>query len=71
MAYDTLVLAQHNAVLTITVHRPEVLNAQSRIMREEFDDALAQAAEDDSIRVLIVAGLASIFRLDTISSHRA
>ena len=61
MAYDTLVLAQHDAVLTITVNRPEVLNAQSRIMREEFDAALAQAAEDDSIRVVIVAGAGQHF----------
>jgi enoyl-CoA hydratase len=61
MAYDTLVLTQHDAVLTITVNRPEVLNAQSRIMREEFDAALAQAAEDDSVRVVIVAGAGQHF----------
>ena len=56
MDYQTLILDRDGAVLRITVDRPEVLNAQSRIMREEYDDALAQAAEDDSVRVVIVAG---------------
>ncbi len=31
MAYETLTLAQDGAVLTLTVSRPEVLNAQSRV----------------------------------------
>lgn len=61
MPYDTLLLEQQEAVLTITVNRPEVLNAQSRIMREEFDDALAKAAEDDGVRVVIVAGAGQHF----------
>ena len=34
MEYTDLTLAQDKGVLTITVDRPEVLNAQSRIMRE-------------------------------------
>ena len=56
MAFETLLLEQNDAVLTLTVNRPEVLNAQSRIMREEFDQALADAAEDDTVKVVIVAG---------------
>jgi len=40
MLYTTLQLTQNGAVLTITVNRPEVLNAQSRMMLEEFDHAL-------------------------------
>ena len=34
MTYTDLKLEQDGAVLKITVDRPEVLNAQSRIMRE-------------------------------------
>ena len=34
MEYTDLTLAQDKGVLTITVDRPEVLNAQSRIMWE-------------------------------------
>ena len=61
MQYEDLLIDQDEAVLTITVNRPEVLNAQSRIMREELDDALAKAAEDDSVRVVIIAGAGKHF----------
>ena len=60
-SYSTLLIDHHEGVLKITVNRPEVLNAQSRLMREEFDDALAVAAEDDSVRVVIVAGAGKHF----------
>ena len=46
MAYTDLKLEQDGTVLKITVDRPEVLNAQSRIMREELDDAIDKAADD-------------------------
>ena len=50
MDYQTLLTDQEGAVLNITVNRPEVLHAQSRIMREEYDDALARADEDEAGR---------------------
>ena len=61
MSYTTLQLAQEGAVLTITVNRPEVLNAQSRAMLEEFDHALVEAAENDAVKVVIVAGAGQHF----------
>jgi enoyl-CoA hydratase len=48
-------------VLTITVNRPEVLNAQSRLMLEEFDQAMEEAAENESVKVVIVAGAGQHF----------
>ena len=56
MEYTDLILSQNESVLTITVNRPEVLNAQSRIMREELDDAFENARLDDSVKVVIIAG---------------
>lgn len=53
MDYETLTQQQNDAMLTITVNRPEALNAQSRLMREEFDHALAAAAEDEPVKVII------------------
>lgn len=61
MTYETLQLDRHEAVLTITVNRPEVLNAQSRLMLEEFDQAMDAAAEDDAVKVVIVAGAGTHF----------
>jgi len=54
--YTDLLLEQSGPVLKVTVNRPEVLNAQSRIMREEFDDALNRAVDDESVRVIVIAG---------------
>ena len=59
--YSALLVEQHDAVLKVTVNRPEVLNAQSRIMREELDDVLDIAAEDDGVRVVIIAGAGEHF----------
>jgi enoyl-CoA hydratase len=61
MTYETLLLAQSGAVLEIVVNRPEVLNAQSRVMREELDAALAAAAEDDAVRVVVIGGAGEHF----------
>ena len=68
MAYENLLLDRDEAVLTITVNRPEVLNAQSRVMREELDEALAAAAEDAAVRVVILAGAGEHFWPATTSA---
>lgn len=59
--YQTLILDQTDAVLKITVNRPEVRNAQSRVMLEEFDAALMGVADDETVRVVIVAGAGEHF----------
>ena len=61
MTYENILLDRDGLVLTITVNRPKVRNAQSRLMLEEFDDALMSAADDDSVRVVIVAGAGDHF----------
>jgi enoyl-CoA hydratase len=61
MGYQTLEIVDDGSVRTITVNRPEVLNAQSRRMLEEFDEAMSRAAEDDAVRVIIVAGAGEHF----------
>ena len=63
--YSALLVEQHDAVLKVTVNRPHVLNAQSRIMREELDDVLDIAVDDDGVRVVIIAG--APFRLSAAS----
>lgn len=59
--YTTLLQAQTGAVRTITTNRPDVLNAQSRILLEELDDAFSRAVDDDSVRVIILAGAGKHF----------
>lgn len=61
MAWRTLLYEQDGPVLKITINRPHVLNAQSRLTVEEIDAAFAQAAQDSSVRVIIVAGAGEHF----------
>ena len=56
MTWTTLTSERFGAVLRLTTDRPHVLNAQSRVMLEELDAALAAAAADADIRVIIIAG---------------
>ena len=42
--------------LTLTMNRPERLNAFNSQMQREFLEALAHADSDDEIRVVIVTG---------------
>ena len=59
--YTTLLQEQTGAVLKITTNRPEALNAQSRILLVELDDAFKRAVDDDSVRVIILAGAGKHF----------
>jgi enoyl-CoA hydratase len=61
MSYSTLLVEHTGAVLKITTNRPEVLNAQSRILLEELDDAFKRAVDDDAVRVIILAGAGKHF----------
>src|SRR5260370_12961847 len=55
MDFRTIRYEKLGAVLRITANRPEVLNAQSRVMILELDEAFRAASEDDETRVIIVA----------------
>ena len=45
-----------NGVLTITLNRPDKLNAFTATMREAMVACLDRADRDDSVRVVIVTG---------------
>lgn len=47
---------QEGEIVTITVDRPEQLNAISRRVYAELDQAFTRAEEDDGVKVIIVAG---------------
>ena len=56
MAYRNLEIANRGAVHTITVNRPEKLNALNRDTLNELTLAFAQAAHDDAVRVVVLTG---------------
>jgi enoyl-CoA hydratase len=56
MAYRNLEITNRGAVNVITVNRPDKLNALNRETLNELGMAFAQAAYDDAVRVVVLAG---------------
>ena len=55
------IIYQPGKVARIILNRPRYYNAQSRLMREEMDDAFARAAEDDEVGCIIMSGVGKHF----------
>lgn len=56
MAYETLLTEQEGAVLTITLNRPDKLNAATDELLTELIDAFKQAGRDEGVRAIILTG---------------
>ncbi|EIL94380.1 Enoyl-CoA hydratase/isomerase [Rhodanobacter sp. 115] len=56
MAYRNLEISNRGAVRTITVNRPDKLNALNRDTLNELTIAFAQAAQDDAMRAVVLTG---------------
>lgn len=61
MAYQTILYDVADGILTITLNRPEKLNAFTREMMSEMIDAFDQADADDNVRAIIVTGAGRAF----------
>src|SRR5260370_9357229 len=56
MAYETIKYELAEQILTITLNRPDKLNAFNGTMQKELIDAFDAADKDDDIRAIIVTG---------------
>src|SRR5688572_30345681 len=61
MTYQHILYEVDGPVATVTLNRPERKNAQSRALLEEMDAAFARAADDDAVRVIVLAGTGDTF----------
>jgi len=61
MKYPQTSFEVSNRVATITLHRPERLNAWTPQMEEEVSAAIRAAADDDAVRVIVIAGAGNGF----------
>src|SRR5258707_1537584 len=56
MAYETIKYEVAEQILTITLNRPDKLNAFNGTMQAELIDAFDAADKDDNVRAIIVTG---------------
>ncbi len=56
MKYKTILFKKDNGLATITLHRPETLNALNRQAFSELQLVLAEIEKDDAIKVVILTG---------------
>lgn len=59
--YDTIQYEVGGGVATITLNRPDSLNALNATMRRELLAAIKAAARDDSVRALLITGSGRAF----------
>jgi len=59
--YQQIKYEIEDRILTLTLNRPERLNAYTEVMRAELVDALDHADADDNIRAIIVTGAGRAF----------
>ena len=56
MSYEHILYQVEGPIATLTLNRPERLNALTPLMREEIYEAIAQAEESNDVRAVIITG---------------
>jgi 2-(1,2-epoxy-1,2-dihydrophenyl)acetyl-CoA isomerase len=60
-AFETIIYEKSDGIATITLNRPDVLNAVNEKMGQELQEALKTAERDPDIRCLIITGKGRAF----------
>jgi len=61
MSFNFLLYEIEDRILTITLNRPERMNAFTVEMAYELIDAFNRASEDDDVRAIVVTGAGNAF----------
>lgn len=61
MSYENILINETEGILTITLNRPEKLNAFVGHMRRDLAEALEHAGSDRAVRVVVVTGAGRAF----------
>lgn len=56
MGYETVIYQKEKGIATLTLNRPEVMNALNPQMGVDLRNVIDEARDDDEVRVLIVTG---------------
>jgi enoyl-CoA hydratase len=61
MAYANIKLEKHERIGTLTLNRPEKLNAMTPALIGEFGEAIDEVAKDPEVKVLVIRGAGRAF----------
>jgi 2-(1,2-epoxy-1,2-dihydrophenyl)acetyl-CoA isomerase len=61
MPFSTILVSLDQGIATITLNRPEKLNAMNELMTAELVQAVDEIAGDDSVRVVVLTGTGRAF----------
>lgn len=61
MSYETILFEKENGVATITLNRPQALNAFTPQMNSDLFDALRDAERDEETRCILITGAGRAF----------
>ena len=56
MTYEAILYDVADGIATVTLNRPDKLNAWTRTMQAEVHDAMHRAAADDAVRAIVLTG---------------
>src|SRR5262245_22067309 len=61
MSYQHILYEAKDKIATITLNRPDRMNAWTRIMEPDVRHAMETAAADDNVRVIVLTGAGRAF----------
>ena len=56
MYYKCLIYEEQDGIATLTLNRPERLNALGDTLRDDLHQAIVRASDDPTVRVIILTG---------------
>lgn len=59
--YEAVLYEVNNSVATITMNRPDAINAFNELLRSDLKDAVVEAGKDESVRVIVLTGAGRAF----------
>ena len=61
MSYNTIIISKKDHLATVTLNRPDKMNALNMEMMKELIDAFSDISEDNEIRALLLTGAGKAF----------